>query len=175
MILVLVSLLTACTKDIQKLNIDPKHPQNVPSYSLFTNAQHALVNTITSSNVNLNIFRLTEQQWEETTYTDESNYNLKSRAIPDNIWDGLYTNVLANLEQSKKTIPTDVTDPAQQKNEIAIADIMEVYTYFYLVTTYGNVPYSQALDIKQPFPKFDDAKTIYYDLLTRLDNDIATL
>ena len=175
MILVLVSLLTACTKDIQKLNIDPKHPQNVPSYSLFTNAQHALVNTITSSNVNLNIFRLIEQQWEETTYTDESNYNLKSRAIPDNIWDGLYTNVLANLEQSKKTIPTDVTDPAQQKNEIAIADIMEVYTYFYLVTTYGNVPYSQALDIKQPFPKFDDAKTIYYDLLTRLDNDIATL
>ncbi|HTK19442.1 MAG TPA: SusD/RagB family nutrient-binding outer membrane lipoprotein [Mucilaginibacter sp.] len=174
-ILVLVSILSACTKDLQNLNVDPKHPLTVPSYSLFTNAQHALANTLTSSNVNLNIFRLIEQQWEETTYTDESNYNLKSRAIPDNIWDGLYTNVLANLEQSKKTIPTDVTDPVQQKNELAIADIMEVYTYFYLVTTYGNVPYTQALDIKQPFPKFDDAKTIYYDLLTRLDNDIATL
>ena len=174
-ILVLVSLLTACTKDIQKLNVDPKHPLAVPSYSLFTNAQHNLVNTLTSSNVNLNVFRLIEQQWEETTYTDESNYNLKSRAIPDNIWDGLYTAVLANLEQSKKTIPSDVTDAAQQKNEIAIVDVMEVYTYFYLVTTYGNVPYSQALDIKQPFPKFDDAKTIYYDLLTRLDADIAVL
>lgn len=174
-ILVLVSLLTACTKDIQKLNVDPKHPLAVPSYSLFTNAQHALVNTLTSSNVNLNIFRLIEQQWEETTYTDESNYNLNSRAIPDNIWDNLYTTVLANFEQSKKTIPTDVIDAVQQKNEIAIVDIMEVYTYFYLVTTYGNIPYSQALDIKQPFPKFDDAKTVYYDLLTRLDADIATL
>jgi len=174
-ILVLVSILSACTKDIQKLNVDPKHPATVPSYSLFTNAQHALVNTLTSSNVNLNIFRLIEQQWEETTYTDESNYNLKSRAIPDNIWDNLYTTVLANFEQSKKTIPADVTDAAQQKNELAIVDIMQVYTYFYLVTTYGNVPYSQALDIKQPFPKFDDAKTIYYDLLTRLDADIAVL
>ena len=174
-ILVLVSMLSACTKDIQKLNVDPKHPLTVPSYSLFTNAQHALVNTLTSSNVNLNIFRLIEQQWEETTYTDESNYNLKSRAIPDNIWDGLYTTVLANLEKSKKTIPSDVTDATQQKNEIAIVDIMEVYTYFYLVTTYGNIPYSQALDINQPFPKFDDAKTIYYDLLTRLDADIAVL
>ena len=91
MILVLVSLLTACTKDIQKLNVDPKHPLAVPSYSLFTNAQHALANTLTSSNVNLNIFRLIEQQWEETTYTDESNYNLNSRAIPDGIWDNLYT------------------------------------------------------------------------------------
>ena len=174
-ILVLVSILSACTKDIQKLNVDPKHPLSVPSYSLFTNAQHALANTLTSSNVNLNIFRLIEQQWEETTYTDEANYNLKSRAIPDNIWDNLYTTVLANLERSKKTIPSDVTDAAQQKNEIAIVDIMQVYTYFYLVTTYGNVPYSQALDINQPFPKFDDAQTIYYDLLTRLDADIAVL
>ena len=174
-ILALVSLLTACTKDIQNLNVDPKHPLAVPSYSLFTNAQHTLANTLTSSNVNLNIFRLIEQQWQETTYTDESNYNLKSRAIPDGIWDNLYPVVLANFEQARKTIPTDVLDVAQQKNEIAIVDIMEVYTYFYLVTTYGNVPYTQALDIKQPFPKFDDAKTIYYDLLTRLDNDIAVL
>jgi hypothetical protein len=175
MILVLVSMLSACTKDIQNLNVNPKNPLTVPSYSLYTNAQHALVNTLTSSNVNLNIFRLIEQQWEETTYTDESNYNLKSRAIPDNIWDNLYTTVLANLEQSKKLIPTDVSDAAQQKNEIAITDITEVYTYFYLVTTYGNIPYSQALDINQPFPKFDDAKTIYYDLLSRLDTDIAAL
>ena len=174
-ILVLVSLLAACTKDIQKLNTDPKHPLVVPSYSLFTTAQHTLTNTLTSSNVNLNIFRLIEQQWEETTYTDESNYNLKSRAIPDGIWDNLYPAVLANFEQARKYIPTDVPDPVQQKNEIAIIDIMEAYTYFYLVTTYGNIPYSQALDINQPFPKFDDAKTIYYDLLTRLDNDIAIL
>jgi len=174
-ILVLVSLLTACTKDIQKLNVDPKHPLAVPSYSLFTNAQHTLANTLTSSNVNLNIFRLIEQQWQETTYTDESNYNLISRQIPDGIWDNLYTSVLANFEQSKKTIPSDVIDPAQQKNEIAIVDIMEAYTYFYLVTTYGNIPYSQALDINQPFPKFDDAQTVYYDLLTRIDADIAVL
>jgi hypothetical protein len=175
MILVLVSLLAACTKDIQKLNTDPKHPLVVPSYSLFTNAQHTLANTLTSSNVNLNIFRLIEQQWEETTYTDEANYNLKSRAIPDGIWDNLYPAVLANFQQARKYIPTDVTDPVQQKNEIAIIDIMEAYTYFYLVTTYGNIPYTQALDINQPFAKFDDAKTVYYDLLTRLDNDIAIL
>src|SRR5579862_405998 len=93
------TLLSACTKDIQKLNIDPKHPLVVPSYSLFTTAQHALANTLTSSNVNLNIFRLIEQQWQETTYTDESNYNIRSRSIPDGIWDEIYPAVLANFEQ----------------------------------------------------------------------------
>jgi hypothetical protein len=125
--------------------------------------------------VNLNIFRLIAQQWEETTYTDESNYNLKSRAIPDNVWNALYGTVLINLQQAKQVIPTDVTDPVQQKNEIAIADILQVYAYYYLVTTFGNIPYSEALDITKPFPKFDDAKTVYYDLLTRLDADIAAL
>ncbi|MDB5025804.1 MAG: hypothetical protein JWP78_3559 [Mucilaginibacter sp.] len=174
-ILALVTVVAACTKDITKLNIDPKHPISVPSYTLFTNAEHALSKTLTSSNVNLNIFRLITQQWEETTYTDEANYNLKSRAIPDNDWTALYDTVLMNLKQAKKVIPTDVADAVQQKNEIAIADILQVYAYYYLVTTFGNIPYSEALDITKPFPKFDDAKTVYYDLLTRLDADIAAL
>jgi len=169
------TMLSACKKDLTSLNVNPKNPSSVPSYSLFTGAEHSLASTMASSNVNLNIFRLIEQQWEETTYTDESNYNLKSRAIPDNVWNAMYSSVLINLEQAKKVIPTDVSDAAQRKNEIAIADILEVYSYYYLVTTYGNIPYSQALDITKPFPVFDDQKTVYYDLLTRLDADIAAL
>lgn len=168
-------LLSACHKDLSSLNVNPKNPSSVPSYTLFTGAEHALSNTMSSSNVNLNVFRLIEQQWQETTYTDESNYNLKSRSIPDNLWTEFYSTILINLEQAKETIPADVKDAAQQKNEIAIADILEVYSYYYLVTAYGNIPYSQALDISKPFPKFDDAKTVYYDLLTRLDADVAAL
>src|SRR5205823_520000 len=113
-----VTLLSACKKDLTSLNVNPKNPSSVPSYTLFTGAEHSLANTMTSSNVNLNIFRLIEQQWEETTYTDESNYNLKSRAIPDNVWNAFYSNVLINLEQTKKVVPKDVTDTAQKKNEI---------------------------------------------------------
>ena len=43
------------------------------------------------------------------------------------------------------------------------------------MTTYGNIPYSEALNIDDPFPKYDDAKTIYDDLFTRLNADIAAL
>jgi hypothetical protein len=174
-IIVLLTVFSACTKDLTKYNVDPKSPTTVPSYAVFTYAQRILSNTLTSSNVNLNIFRLIEQQWEETTYTDESNYDLTTRTIPDFAWNALYRDVLGNLSQSKKLIPTDVTDAAMQKNELAIIDIMQVYTYYYLVTTFCNVPYSEASDINKPFPKFDDAKTIYYDLLTRLDADVAAL
>ncbi|QEC76668.1 SusD/RagB family nutrient-binding outer membrane lipoprotein [Mucilaginibacter ginsenosidivorax] len=166
---------SACKKDLTSLNNDPKNPSIVPSYALFTNAQRRLTNTVTSSNVNLNIFRLIEQQWQETTYTDESNYDITTRPIPDDIWNALYRDVIYNFERTKALIPTDVTGADIQKNEIAITDVMQVYTYYYLVTTFGDIPYTEALDISKPFPKFDDAKTVYYSLLTRLDADIAAL
>jgi hypothetical protein len=170
-----IFILSACTKDLTSLNVDPKKPLNVPSSALFTNAQRRLSNVMTSSNVNSNIFRLVEQQWQETTYTDESNYDFTTRPVPDNLWDVLYGVVIKNFDETKKKVAEDVGDAAVKKNDLAIADIMQVYAYYYLVTTFGNIPYSQALDITNTFPKYDDAKTVYYDLLTRLDADIAAL
>lgn len=175
LVFVAAALLASCKKDITSLNNDPKNPSNVPSYSLFTNSERLLTNTVSSASVNLNIFRLIEQQWTETTYLNETDYQLSYRRQPDAIWSALYTGVLGNFQRAKTLIPTDVKDAGQRKNEIAITDVLQVYTYYYLVTTYGNVPYSEALDINKPFPKYDDAKTIYYDLLTRLDADIAAL
>lgn len=138
-------------------------------------AQHNLVNGLTTPNVNTNVYRLIEQQWQETTYTDESQYDLNTRSIPDHIWDVYYRDVLNNFEASRKLMQTDVTDADQRKNELAILDIMEVYTWHYLVTTFGNVPYTEALDANNTFPKYDDALTIYKSLLTRLSTDIAAL
>jgi len=174
-ILSVVLVTTSCRRNITDLNVDPKNPSSGPSYSFFTNAQRTLMNTVTSSNVNLNIFRLIVQYWQETTYTDESNYDLATRSIHDAVWNALYRDVLRDLQESKNLIPTDVLDADTRKNQIAIADIMQVVAWYYLVTTYGNIPYTEALDISKPFPKYDDAKTIYYDLLNRLNTDISNL
>lgn len=175
-IFVLPLLLTvSCRKNITDLNVDPKNPSEVPSYSLFTNAQRELVNTTTSSNVNLNIFRLITQYWTETTYTDESNYDLNTRSIPKGVWNALYRDVLKDFAEAKELTPSDIPDPEVQVNNMAITEIMEVYTWYYLVTTFGNIPYSQALDIDNPFPVYDDAATIYNDLLSRLDDAIGNL
>lgn len=173
--LLLVVFLSSCTKDLTSLNKDPKSPATVPSYSLFTNAQRSLARTVTSSSVNLNIFRLIVQYWQETTYTAESRYNLNSRSIPQGIWTALYRDALQDLETAKTLIPIDVTDPVIQKNQLAQVDIMQVYAYYYLVTTFGDIPYTEALKIENVFPKFDDQKTVFNDLLTRLDADITAL
>ncbi|SHM43880.1 SusD/RagB family nutrient-binding outer membrane lipoprotein [Mucilaginibacter sp. OK098] len=170
------ALLTACTKDITKLNIDPKHPVTVPSYALFTQAQNQMAINMTSVSENDNIFRLIEQQWTEVQYLTESQYNIPGRSIADNVWDEFYTGPLANFEKAKSAMKIDVTDAGKLKNELAITDIGEVYCFYYLVTTFGNIPYSEAFSINTTlFPKYDDASTIYTDLLKRLDADIANL
>ena len=175
-IIVLPLLLTvSCRRNLTDINEDPKKPSIVSSNTLFTNAQRVLVNTTTSSSVNLNIFRLITQYWTETTYTDESNYDLNTRAIPRGVWNALYRDVLQDFKRAKALIPTDVLDKKRQVNELAQIEIMDVYTWYYLVTTYGNIPYTQSLDIENPFPKYDDAGTIYNDLLTRLDAAIGKL
>src|SRR5882757_8181885 len=169
-------ILGACQKNLTNLNTDTKNPVNAPSYALFTNGQKYMTDWLTTSSVDYNITNLIAQYWTETTYTDESNYNLGNRDIPRNFWNKLYNDALNNYVQAKKLIPTDVTDPDQVRNEMDITDIMEVYTYYYLVNTFGNIPYTEANNVdKYPFPKYDDAKTIYADLLTRLDSSIAGL
>jgi len=167
--------LSACKKDLTSLNVDPKNPPSVPSYALFTEAERQFTNTLVSPSVNLNIFRLIEQQWTETQYLNETQYQLTYREQPDGIWTSFYTGSLQNFQKAKQTMTIDVKDAGTLKNETAMADIMQVFGYYYLVTTFGNIPYTQSLDITKPFPVYDDAKTVYSSLLTRLNADITAL
>lgn len=157
------------------MNVDQKNPSSVPSFTLFSNAQRNMAFILADTDPNNNIFRLTAQQWTQTTYTDESNYDLNTRAIPDNWWTYFYKDCLKDFDEAKKLIPTDVGDAGTQQNQLAITDIQIVYLYWILVNTFGDIPYSTALDAAILFPTYDDAVTIYNDLLSRLDADIAAL
>jgi|WetSurMetagenome_2_1015567.scaffolds.fasta_scaffold22465_3 hypothetical protein len=177
-ILTALLIFNSC-EDYEKMNINKKDPANVSGESLFTNAQKNLFDQMVSSNVNLNIFRMFAQQWTETTYTDEANYDLDTRTIPDGHWDALYRDVLKDLDEAKKVITettyTTTEDPAVKTNKIAIADILMVYTFSVLVETFGDIPYSEALSMEHLLPAYDDAATIYSNLISRLTTDIGQL
>ncbi|RMG80424.1 MAG: SusD/RagB family nutrient-binding outer membrane lipoprotein, partial [Bacteroidetes bacterium] len=178
LILAMSMFAVSCDKDFGDLNVDPKRPSEIAPGPLFSNAQKALVDIMTSTNVNRNIFRMIVQQWTETTYVDEAQYNLAGRNIPQNFWNILYVSVLKNLKEAQSLIPSQ--DPAffpanVQANQNACAEILNVYTYSVLVNTFGNIPYSQALDIDNVYPVYDDASTVYYDLINRLDAAISSI
>lgn len=168
-------MLAGCKKDLTSININPKAPRVAPAGAFFTSAQRSLVDALTSTNVNTNIFRLIMQYWQETTYTDESNYDITTRQQPRQLWNILYRDVLQDIRESKNLINTQVTDAAVKQNQLAQAEIMEIMAWYYLVTTFGDVPYTEALNIDVTLPKYDDQATIYMDLLSRLDNAIGQL
>ena len=169
-------LLAACTKNISTFNEEKKKAANVPAGSLFANATKNLTDYLASTSVNINVFRLVTQQWATTTYQDEPNYDFTTRNIPQGWWTWMYREVLIDYKEAKRLIPFALgLSDAVKKNRTAIADVMMVFTYSILVNTFGNVPYSEALDYTKLFPKYDDAKSIYDDLLVRLDADIAAL
>jgi len=173
-LLALVVVMASC--DLPN-NIDPKSATAVTSDVLFTNVEISLFNQIGSVNVNRNVFRLLSQYQTEVTYVTESNYNFSDRTLPDTHWGILYRDVLANAEETKKILNNTLfTDKQELKNKLAQTEVLEVYAYQMLVDAFGNVPYTEALQgDANSRPKYDDAKTIYYDLVTRLDKAITDL
>lgn len=182
----LLILTVSCDDNaLTDLNVDVKNPAEVPVSTLFTSAEKTLTDQLVNSNVNRNIFRLVNQQWTETTYLDESNYNWTTRKISDNHWNALYAGPLADLITAKKqlenteilaTDPEFATKTVTKKNQLILIDILTVYTYQILVDTFGDIPYSEALQGSGDYlPKYDKAVDIYKDLIARLNKDIATI
>ena len=169
----------SCSDDITDLNQDTVNPTAVPADFLFTNAEKNMVDQMVSTSVNFNVFRLFVQQWTETTYTDESNYDLATRTIPDNHWRTIYRDVLRDLKEARKVLATETYSGTPQEiadqeiertNRGHIIDIMTAYGFYVLVDTFGNVPYSDALDLTEhPLPVYDDGETIYKDLIAKLN------
>ncbi|WP_159022768.1 SusD/RagB family nutrient-binding outer membrane lipoprotein [Formosa sp. L2A11] len=172
-------LLASCMSDekYEGYNEDPKNPTQVEASFLFNSATVSLFDQMQSTSVNVNVFRLLAQNWTETTYIDEVNYDLTGRTIPQYHWSELFRDVLLDLKTAKEYTEADIDlSEADRATQVAQIEILEVYTWQQLVDTFGDIPYTQALDASgYPLPVYDDASTIYGDLLTRLNSALPNL
>jgi hypothetical protein len=171
-----IVLLTACVDSLEEYNVDQKRSSTVPTRTLFTNAIKGITDVLTTPSVNTNNFRLYTQQWTTTTYLNEPRYNMVARTYSQSFWQAIYRDVLADLKESRRLVEEDeLLDPVIRDNQLGLIGIMEVYSWAVLVNTFGDVPYSEALDFNISLPKYDDAATIMDDLLLRLDASMALL
>jgi hypothetical protein len=87
------------------------------------------------------------------------------------LWDNYYT-VLTNLN----FIIKDTTGGVQYADYHDIAQILEAICYQNLVDLYGDIPYSQALQVSTNFfPSYDKQSDIYDSLTLKLDNAMADI
>jgi hypothetical protein len=173
-------LTIASCEDLDTLNENTKaYTTTIPS-SLMTTSQVNYSYFLTNASVNDNNFRGYAQYWSTSTYTDEVNYNQAKRNLGNSHSVILYRDVLKDLQVAKSMITNEQAlgsiEIAVKKNKLAVLDIQIIMAYQTLVDIFGDIVYSEALDIvNHPTPKYDDAKTVYLDLARRLDEAIGDL
>lgn len=178
-----VLLFAACKKDMTQLNVNPKAIRYVQGEMLFSNAEVAFANTMTTPNVNTGIFELISQYWAQTTYPQESQYDLGNRNVPLNWWNALYRDVIQDFNQSIITMRQQQADPTLLpsaklafQNKIAIAKIFRAYAFAALINTFGDIPYTEALQGRaNTTPKYENQKDVYYALLDTISTSISEL
>lgn len=165
----------SCADDLTDLNVDTKNPQLVPATNLVANATVELFDFMTSTNVNVNNFRLWSQHWAQTTYPDESNYELVERDVNGEAYETFYTEILRDLKEAKAIINSDPVIVAGIKaNQLAVIDVLEAVCYTHLVDIFGDVPYSAAFG-DDVTPAYDDDAAIYDAMISKLQAAIPNL
>jgi hypothetical protein len=177
--LLLIVFVSSCTENFEDFNTDKKNPASVPGEALFTNALRDLSVQMNTPDVNENIWELWAQYWNETTYVNETNYDIGDRDQPDFAFRWAYRRVLKDLDEAAKIISEGTVANAEEEvakaNKLIIIEIMNVFVYQRMVDIFGAVPYYEAMDIGNVYPSYDMGVDIYDNILTRLDAAINGL
>jgi len=174
----ILTLVTSCGQDLEDHNIDPKNPTSVDPAYMFSYAQYNLAKQFGDIDYNANVGRLWANYATQTTYIQESSYDASNRDIGGSIWDNVYTEALFELKRAKEDLRSQDVAPAElpeHNNKIALIKIMEVFAYQYLVDNFGNIPFTEALDIENVTPKYDDDEFVYSAIADSLSNAISML
>lgn len=167
----ILATVNSCSDDYyDSLNHDPMNPEVVPASFLVSNATDSYLRRMLVTNVNTNVFRLYAQYWNETQYVQESNYELDERNINGSFVNELMMNVIYDSENAKQLIAEDIfVSDMEKANQTAICDLIQIQAWQTLVDTFGDIPYSEALQALDGVikPKYDDDALIYQDLINR--------
>lgn len=170
-LLSVVVLMAAC-QDFLDVNEDPNNPVSVSPDLVLPTAQVYTANVMHNNRYLNNLGNMMMYNWSQSDgyawYPDEFKYNVTS-SFYQQIFNYSYSNTL------KMYHVLDQLDSTYSYYR-AIGKIMKAYHFQLLVDCYGNIPYSEALKRSgEATPKYDDAKTIYEDLVVQLTDAIRLI
>ena len=161
--------ISACKKDFLSQEINPNLPSVASPQNALSAAEAVTASLITGGNYSyLGVWL--GQTCPSGNYVPSAileTYNFTNTSFQ--VFNPIYLN-LANYNALINT----TSGNASLAYFASIAQIMSVYDWEELVDNYGNIPYSQALNSgAYLFPAYDDASTIYDNLLVKLDGAIT--
>jgi len=172
-ILVVVLLLASCSDDFLDVNTDPNNPLTV-SPNLILPVALNFSNILEERDRGMNhLGNLFMPNWAQSNgfswYDDEFNYRVTS-SFYTRIFDYQYSSI---LKQYNALISLEGPENGYYQ---AIGKIMSSLHYQILVDTYGDVPYTEALQRGgNATPVYDDGLMVYEGIMTDLTDAIALI
>lgn len=166
-IIVLVTLMTSCTRDFEEINTNPNGIRYVTPDQLLPSALIGTLSTNMARNRNFN----NELMQVTVNPTDAEGavfrYDFRSNWA-DYLWNNLYTE-LTNF----KDMYRDSTSNNNSSYK-GISLICQAWIYSILTDTYGDIPFTESNKAKAayggiPEPKFDRQKDVYQGLFDMLE------
>ncbi|MEM9992430.1 MAG: SusD/RagB family nutrient-binding outer membrane lipoprotein, partial [Bacteroidota bacterium] len=154
----------SCQKEVQNLHSEQLEVNN-PDV-LFAAGIKLYIDWAFTSDPSQNIGHLAAQYFTQTTKVTESRYNWQVQPISANTWKALYT-AITHWKAAQISLQTQEANPVIRANKVACLELMQILAYQGLVDTFGDIPYSETVEIH---PVYQDAAFIYEDMIQRLDN-----
>lgn len=164
-IILLTALLgtASCKKDLVDINQNPNASQTAQPDYLLTGAIKNTADTYWGTANNMDASLLFVQYWAKIQYTDPDRYIYANTAFQE-LWTVGYSRSIVNLNQIIK-----LADAQSNPNYKGVALVLRSWVFQLLTDAYGDIPYSQAVSIKQYLtPAYDKQKDVYNALLDDL-------
>ncbi|MFN0013542.1 MAG: SusD/RagB family nutrient-binding outer membrane lipoprotein [Saprospiraceae bacterium] len=148
-----------CEKDFDEINTNPNRPEDVPLTNVLLSAVSQGVRRTHGASMNMTYAGLWAQHYAKIQYIDEDWYEYRPDAFTAH-FDGLYTGPLGDLQS--------IIDKADNpSNMLAAALTMKAYYFSIITDMWGEVPYTEALDVAVSTTPQYDAQSIVYAGLVR--------
>ncbi len=164
--------LSSCEKNFLDINQNPNTPTTTTPELVLP---AALSNTGSNVNNSLNILgNLLTGNWAQSPdflfYQPQETYQLTPNTY-DAVWTSLYAGGLNDYKYVEQQ-----SIASGKRNALAISKIMQAYNFQLLADTWGDVPFTDALQgTGGTSPKYDKAEAVYDGILTLLDAGIASI
>ncbi|MCD8177756.1 MAG: SusD/RagB family nutrient-binding outer membrane lipoprotein [Tannerellaceae bacterium] len=155
------------------INQDPNSPteDNVNSSMIFPGAEMNLASSYG------NFLRIVGGYFAEhyvqlfgtSNYLDYSKFNM-SATRSSSTYTQLNARCLKNLQ-----IIREQSSASEEWGTYLAATTLRAFTYQALVDAYGETPYTEALDVSNPTPKYDEGLTVYQGILSELDEALSNV
>jgi hypothetical protein len=172
--LALAAGVAACNGDITSINQNPNSPENAPAGPVFTSAVQTSVGRWLGSGYDLRQTSFVTQYLAEVQYPDEDIYKRLRSTDTQGSFTGPYSSSLEDFKQVQIK-----GEAASSPAVSAPAAIMSQWEFGYLTDTWGNVPYSNALQGDEGInsPTYDAQQDVYngiFAALTKAASDLET-